>query len=194
MGLPDNFRKGGLLAAFAQVPFVRPKGRAAILAGSCSTATRGQIKFAIANGIPSLRLHPEMIAEGKQSTDSVVHWATAQDEKRPILIYSSAEAGDVLEAQEKLGCRKSRRNGRGRTCVDSISLISHGFTQLLDCRRRNVRRCGQCLKLRALMIGPEIDPGVPWTRSINGPELAIALKSGNFGAENFFIKAWEIDT
>ncbi|WP_329605612.1 nucleotide-binding domain containing protein, partial [Rhizobium alarense] len=40
-------------------------------------------------------------------------------------------------------------------------------------------------------IGPEIDPGVPWTASLGG-EPALALKSGNFGADDFFLKAWEL--
>ena len=50
----------------------------------------------------------------------------------------------------------------------------------------------QALGVRALAIGPEIDPGVPWTRSISGVDLALALKSGNFGAADFFLKAWSL--
>ncbi|MBM3526247.1 MAG: hypothetical protein FJX57_25125, partial [Alphaproteobacteria bacterium] len=42
---------------------------------------------------------------------------------------------------------------------------------------------------RALRIGPQIDPGVPWTASVGGPPLALALKSGNFGGDDFFAKA-----
>ena len=38
--------------------------------------------------------------------------------------------------------------------------------------------------------GPEIDPGVPWTHTLDGPVMALALKSGNFGAPDFFLKAW----
>jgi uncharacterized protein YgbK (DUF1537 family) len=45
------------------------------------------------------------------------------------------------------------------------------------------------LGVRALRIGPQIDPGVPWTASIGDPKLALALKSGNFGAADFFQKA-----
>jgi len=43
----------------------------------------------------------------------------------------------------------------------------------------------------ALRIGPEIDPGVPWTETIGGdrPPIALTLKSGNFGAPDFFEKA-----
>jgi uncharacterized protein YgbK (DUF1537 family) len=48
------------------------------------------------------------------------------------------------------------------------------------------------LKVRALRIGPEIDPGIPWTETVGEPRLALALKSGNFGGENFFAKALEM--
>jgi uncharacterized protein YgbK (DUF1537 family) len=40
-----------------------------------------------------------------------------------------------------------------------------------------------------LRIGPQIDPGVPWTVSLGAQPLALALKSGNFGSVDFFSKA-----
>jgi 3-dehydrotetronate 4-kinase len=49
--------------------------------------------------------------------------------------------------------------------------------------------------VRALRIGGEIDPGVPWTcASGSGPDLLLALKSGNFGATDFFLKAFRVLT
>ena len=48
------------------------------------------------------------------------------------------------------------------------------------------------LTVEGLSIGPEIDPGVPWTFSIGQPTLALALKSGNFGAVDFFTKAFRV--
>jgi uncharacterized protein YgbK (DUF1537 family) len=50
----------------------------------------------------------------------------------------------------------------------------------------------EALGVRALAIGPEIDPGVPWTASVAGPPLLLALKSGNFGSREFFAKAFEV--
>ena len=47
----------------------------------------------------------------------------------------------------------------------------------------------EVLGVRALEIGPEIDPGVPWTLSSGGEPVALALKSGNFGAPDFFARA-----
>ncbi|MBL0899519.1 MAG: hypothetical protein IBJ17_12590, partial [Reyranella sp.] len=46
------------------------------------------------------------------------------------------------------------------------------------------------LDVAALRIGPEIDPGVPWTASVARKPLLLALKSGNFGAPDFFTKAF----
>jgi uncharacterized protein YgbK (DUF1537 family) len=48
------------------------------------------------------------------------------------------------------------------------------------------------LGARALAIGPEIDPGAPWTRVVDGPAIALALKSGNFGKDDFFTRAWTL--
>jgi len=50
----------------------------------------------------------------------------------------------------------------------------------------------QALGVSRLDVGPEIAPGVPWcfARS-DGADIAITLKSGNFGAESFFATAFE---
>jgi uncharacterized protein YgbK (DUF1537 family) len=45
------------------------------------------------------------------------------------------------------------------------------------------------LGITGLMIGAQIDPGVPGCVTIDDPNMALALKSGNFGAEDFFEKA-----
>jgi uncharacterized protein YgbK (DUF1537 family) len=48
----------------------------------------------------------------------------------------------------------------------------------------------QALGLQALRIGRQIDPGVPETQSLGEAQpLAVVLKSGNFGTEDFFEKA-----
>jgi len=47
----------------------------------------------------------------------------------------------------------------------------------------------QALEVSVLRIGPQIDPGVPWTEAPGRRPLALALKSGNFGAVDFFAKA-----
>ena len=52
----------------------------------------------------------------------------------------------------------------------------------------------KALGVQALRIGAQIDPGVPWTQSLGEPRLALALKSGNFGAVDFFGKALDMQS
>jgi uncharacterized protein YgbK (DUF1537 family) len=55
----------------------------------------------------------------------------------------------------------------------------------------------QALGISQLQIGSQIDPGVPWCHACpdvahGGQGLHIALKSGNFGTDDFFTKAFEM--
>ncbi len=69
-------------------------------------------------------------------------------------------------------------------------MLANGFTRFLVAGGETSGAVVGALGVAALQIGPEIDPGVPWTRSIGAPDVALALKSGNFGAPDFFLKAW----
>ncbi len=73
----------------------------------------------------------------------------------------------------------------------AAKLPAAGFTRLLVAGGETSGAVVQALGVKALSIGPEIAPGVPWTLSRSGPEIALALKSGNFGGPDFFLKAWE---
>ncbi len=46
----------------------------------------------------------------------------------------------------------------------------------------------QSLGIEVFKIGPQIDPAVPWVKAIDD-DLFLALKSGNFGSDDFFRKA-----
>ena len=70
------------------------------------------------------------------------------------------------------------------------TLPDRGFSRLLVAGGETSGAVVNALGVKALSIGPEIDPGVPWTRSLSGPDVVLALKSGNFGAADFFVKAW----
>src|SRR6478609_2695169 len=89
LGLPDNFRRAGLLEPRgAARPFHAPAGKAAILAGSCSAATRGQVADAVSKGVETYALDPLAIADGRLTPDHVLDWATPRLGARPVLVYS----------------------------------------------------------------------------------------------------------
>ncbi|OOY06741.1 3-oxo-tetronate kinase [Thioclava sp. F28-4] len=169
-----------------------PEGRCAILAGSCSVATRGQIAAAQAAGLPSLALDVEALTEGRQSADEIADWAIAQPADSTPLIYSSADPAQLSKIQSRLG-----RDASGALVEDTLAAVAErlrdaGFTRMLIAGGETSGAVTTALGVRLLDIGPEIDPGVPWTMSLSGPRLALALKSGNFGAEDFFLKAWDL--
>lgn len=71
-------------------------------------------------------------------------------------------------------------------------LVDKGVHRLVVAGGETAGAVVGALGVEGLAIGPEIDPGVPWTFSIGRPTLALALKSGNFGAPDFFTKAFRV--
>jgi len=191
MGLPDNFRQsGGLTTSAPAATMEAPEGRSVILAGSCSTATRGQIQAAIDAGLAALRLDALSIAAGETTAQAVVDWVKATSGPLPPLIYSSADPAVVGQVQQKLGATQAGEIVETLLAEVGRRLLASGFTRFLIAGGETSGAVVGALGVSALRIGPEIDPGVPWTRSLGNPDVALALKSGNFGAPDFFLKAW----
>jgi uncharacterized protein YgbK (DUF1537 family) len=192
MGLPEAYRgEPAFSRPSAPDRFPAPAGRAAILAGSCSAATRNQVAVAIAAGMPSLRIDPIALASGRVEPQAVVAWASAQSHSGPILVYSSAEPDEVRECQAKLGRERAGDVIEAALAEIARALVSMGFTRLIVAGGETSGAVVGALGIKALAIGPEIDPGVPWTKAME-IDLALALKSGNFGGPDFFIKAWDL--
>ena len=106
------------------------------------------------------------------------------------VVYSSDEPAKVAEVQEKLGRELAGRAVETLFADVARQLPSRGFTRLLVAGGETAGAVVGALGVSVLEIGPEIDPGVPWTLSRTEPQLALALKSGNFGAQDFFTRAW----
>jgi uncharacterized protein YgbK (DUF1537 family) len=189
LGLGANFGRSGA----APIPVPAFPGGQAILAGSCSKTTLRQIEHAKAAcrhcqiSVRNLAKDPEAVIRG------VLSWATAmRREPKPLLIYTSETVEGFRRNQNELGFERA-----GSLCEDALAeiastLVDNGVTQLIVAGGETSGAVVKRLDLDLLNIGPEIDPGVPWTLAIGpGKQLALALKSGNFGSEDFFTKAWE---
>jgi len=191
MGLPDNFRAAGKLAAHApRETLTAPAGKPVVLAGSCSQATREQVRFAIAAGAPAFQVDPLAIAEGATDAARIAAWVRENTSERPAVVYSSADPAEVRKAQGRLGAERAGALVEGLLADVGASLLADGFTRFVVAGGETSGAVVGALGVKALEIGPEIDPGVPWTRSLGTPDVALALKSGNFGAPDFFLKAW----
>lgn len=189
LGLPDNFKCTGRASAAKNSNKIT--GRSVVLAGSCSEATRRQISVAIDAGMPSFRIDPVDIVSGVQTVaDALSFVHSALPDHIPV-IYASAAPELVAQNQKTLGRERAGAVVEEFLATLSIGLVDTGFHRLIVAGGESSGAIINALEVTSLDIGPEIDPGVPWMTSYrNGTRLALALKSGNFGAEDFFVKAW----
>jgi uncharacterized protein YgbK (DUF1537 family) len=76
----------------------------------------------------------------------------------------------------------------------AAGLVELGVRQLIVAGGETAGACVQALRVPLLRIGAQIDPGVPWchaaTHGAGGAGLHLALKSGNFGGDDFFTRAF----
>lgn len=183
MGLPGNFRAKGLLASHENT-WSGQAGRAAILSGSCSNATRGQVA-AHAKLHPSREVTADQVMSGTVTAALLTDWALAQDGLP--LIYTSADPAVVADAQARYGKDTVATRIEALFADLARALVAGGVTRLISAGGETSGAVVEVLDLTALEIGPEIDPGVPMIRAADN--LVLALKSGNFGGPDFFARA-----
>jgi 3-dehydrotetronate 4-kinase len=189
LGLGANFGLGG--TAPASVPAF--PGRRAILAGSCSRMTLRQIEHAKASSRYRQVSVRDLARDSAGAIQDALSWASeSREEKKPLLFFTSETAGEIAKNQSALGSENA-----GGLCEQALAeiafrLVENGVRQLIVAGGETSGAVVKRLGLNQLSIGPEIDPGVPWTLATGGgKQLALALKSGNFGTEDFFTKAWK---
>ena len=187
LGLAPNFVAAGDEAA--ALPAVG--GHRAVLAGSCSAATLQQVA-AMRAVRPGFALDPLKLAEGEDLVGQALDWATPLLADGPVLIHASATPDAVRAVQEKLGAERAGALVETALAAIAEGLVARGVRRLIVAGGETSGAVVKALGVKALRIGREIDPGVPWTQaqSAAGP-LALALKSGNFGTTDFFLKAWD---
>jgi uncharacterized protein YgbK (DUF1537 family) len=160
-----------------------------VLSGSCSAATQRQVA-AMKAACASFELDPLRLAEGESVVEEAVAWARPRLGLSPVLIYSTADATRVADIQAKLGRERAGEAVEQALAEIAKRLVACGARRLIVAGGETSGAVVSALGIEGLRIGAEIDPGVPWTTSLGEPPLALALKSGNFGADDFFLKAF----
>lgn len=184
MGLPSNF---GVSASPSQsLPQV--SGRSVVLAGSCSEATRRQIS-AVQDNWPWMRLDPDAIASGRPVAQQAVDWAAGA--KTTPLIFASADPAEVAKTQARYGAERAGEMIEDTFAQIARGLVARDFRRIVVAGGETSGAVLNGLGVSALSIFDEIDPGVPWTATTQG-DVALALKSGNFGSPDFFSKAFKV--
>jgi uncharacterized protein YgbK (DUF1537 family) len=192
LGLPQNFdlREGG--AAAARLPAAR--GLRAIVSGSCSVATNGQVRSFLDAGGAGFAIDPLRLAQGVDLVTQALDWARPRLAQGTVLVYATAEPSAVKAAQQELGVAAAGELVESALARIARGLVLEGVGQLVVAGGETSGACVQALGITRLRIGPQIAPGVPWCHARSGiaPQgLHLALKSGNFGGPAFFADAFE---
>lgn len=193
IGLPANF---GLSPSSQASALPAASGLRAVVSGSCSLATNRQVLDFIQRGGAALAIDPLRIAAGVDVAAEALAWAAPLVGKQPVLVYSTAEAGAVKSVQGKLGVEEAGAMVERAIAAIARGLVDLGVRQLVVAGGETSGACVQALGIAQMQIGPQIDPGVPWcharAEAAQGAGMHIALKSGNFGGDDFFTKAFTV--
>ena len=193
IGLPANF---GIAPSSKASALPSPVGLRAVVSGSCSLATNRQVQHFIDRGGPAFAVDPMRLAAGADVVAEALAWAAPLVVKGPVLVYSTAGSDAVKAIQGRLGVEAA-----GAMVERAIAAIARGLTglgvrQLVVAGGETSGACVQALSITQMKIGAQIDPGVPWCHAMSdtapGTGLHLTLKSGNFGTDDFFTKAFAV--
>lgn len=179
LGLPANHGCAG-----NQTQWRGQSGKTVALSGSCSAATRAQVALH-AKTNPSFEIQAEDVLSGTLTAQHVADWLIAAD--GIPLAYSSADPSVVKAVQAQFGTKRAATAIEALFAQTARLLVAAGIAKILTAGGETSGAVVEGLDLQTLEIGPEIDPGVPALRASDN--FTIALKSGNFGAPDYFAKA-----
>ncbi len=165
-----------------------PRGPVAWLSGSCSEATREQVAAA-RSAVRSFRIDPLALAANPACADVIAAEALAALSEGPVLVYATAPPDEIAATQRSLGTEHAADVVETAFRTIATTLAANGVRAFVVAGGETSGAVVEALGVHALAIGPEIDPGVPWTRAVGGEPFWLALKSGNFGGPDFFAKA-----
>ena len=108
-----------------------------------------------------------------------------------MLVYATAEPEAVKAVQAQLGVAAAGELVEHALAAIARGLVDAGVRQLVVAGGETSGAVVQALGITQMVIGLQIDPGVPWTSARSGENtLHLALKSGNFGSPDFFTQAF----
>lgn len=164
-------------------------GPGLILSGSCSEATRGQLAAHKTAGHPVIRVDGGDIVTGKADAAALVAEALAAG-TAPVL-GTSADPAEIARVQEIHGAARSAEAVERFFSDAARAAVAQGVTRLVAAGGETSGAVVQSLDVPVMEIGPQIAAGVP-ALAVPGRDLALALKSGNFGQPDFFSRALRV--
>lgn len=189
--LPAAWQRRGWLTPDANAARLsRRGGPGAIIAGSCSQATQAQVRRWRDDGRPAFRIDSLALAGGEPVVAAALRWARPLIGRQDLLVYATAAPDSVRAVHDRVGAEAASRLVEEALTQVACGLVETGVSRLVVAGGETSGAVVQALGIRRLAIGAPIEPGVPWTEA-PAQRLLLALKSGNFGGEDFFLRALE---
>ncbi|MBE1536949.1 3-oxo-tetronate kinase [Actinomadura algeriensis] len=162
-----------------------PAGPGIVLSGSCSQTTLAQVEAARAV-MPSYRVDPAKTPDRDGMVAGARAWLDAHAGGGPVMVYSSAEAAERANSPLGPAAGAILEDVLARAAEHAVGL---GYRRIVVAGGETSGAVLDRLGVRSVVVAGEEDRGVPWCRSTGGPELALLLKSGNFGREDLLVRA-----
>ena len=193
LGLPANFAADGLLAGGGADTLPSVGGPVLLLSGSCSGATNAQVARWETDGGAVYRLDPLALVEYPSLVNQqlVERIKACAGGGAPLPISSTQPPDQVRQAQEQVGKLLSAEMMESIFAEIARGARKAGIRRFVVAGGETSGAVAKVLDADRLAVGPSIAPGVPWCATLGPEPLALALKSGNFGAETFFTDAVE---
>ena len=197
IGLP---RRWGMKPSAEAAHLPETVGRRAIISGSCSIATNAQVEHFIHAGGNAYSIDPIALERNtSEHIERAISWANALWDHNPeqmLLVYSTAKPAALKTVHEQLGVEQSGELVESALSQIARALVWDGVGQLVVAGGETAGVCIRALDMEQVQIGRQIDPGVPWCYGSSPLArhrgIHLALKSGNFGTNDFFIKAFRM--
>ncbi|MGH9839296.1 MAG: four-carbon acid sugar kinase family protein [Blastocatellia bacterium] len=167
-----------------------------IIAGSCSEATRKQNAWFAAQGGRAFRLDPrDLLGGGKYLADLRAQINQELSTGRACLCFTSDGPQQVREIQQWGAASELSVPALGGKIAAAMAALTNDILRgqpvaglIVAGGETSGAICRQ-LGLGALRVGRNIEPGVPLCFSLGRFRQPVALKSGNFGSEDFYGRA-----
>jgi len=189
IGLARQLASGSRDRQQAEAAGAPQGGRAVVISGSCSTMTNRQVAAYRQQAAAKVVEVEACLADAQSYALQLCDWVeqNADGELAPLL-FATSDAQQLQRIQQQYGAGRSSEAVEYCFAAVARELQARGFQRFIVAGGETSGVVAQTLGVSAFHIGPVISPGVPWVRDTDQP-LSLALKSGNFGDENFFARA-----
>lgn len=165
-------------------------GKALIIAGSCSAATRGQIEKFISDGGKAFKIDAIRLLYEKQTVADLWNFVEENGEET-VLVYSS-DTPENVKYNQRHGAREISESLEKAMAELAETALKNGYARLICAGGETSGAITKRLGYDSYIIGKSVDPGVPVMTPVKDRNIRVVLKSGNFGSVDFFNKAIEM--